>query len=125
MVRCRHERSAQRQYNVPGGRHRSLRSSLPDAAVRHQHPFQKTSSKRRHIQSRGVLGTIGKRIAKGTGSTNMSILLVLFVSLQLQAPDALFGTWQLVSSSGPSAYSRVTCKIEPWQGGLRVINDMV
>jgi hypothetical protein len=55
----------------------------------------------------------------------MSMLLVLFVSLALQAPDALFGTWQLVSSSGPSAYSRVTCKIEPWQGGVRVVYDMV
>jgi hypothetical protein len=55
----------------------------------------------------------------------MSMLLVLFVSLQLQPPDPLFGTWQLVSSSGPSAYSRVTCKIEPWQEGVRVVYDMV
>jgi hypothetical protein len=55
----------------------------------------------------------------------MSMLLLLFVPLLLQAPDALFGTWRLVSSSGPSAYSRVTCKIEPWQDGVRVVYDMV
>ena len=55
----------------------------------------------------------------------MSMLLVLLVSLPLQTRDALFGTWQLVSSSGPSAYSRVTCKIEPWQDGVRVVYDMV
>jgi hypothetical protein len=55
----------------------------------------------------------------------MSMLLVLFVSLLLQTPDAIFGTWRLVSSSGPSAYSRVTCKIEPWHDGVRVVYDMV
>jgi hypothetical protein len=55
----------------------------------------------------------------------MSMLLVLFVSLLLQTSDALFGTWRLVSSSGPSAYSRVTCKIEPWQDSVRVVYDMV
>lgn len=55
----------------------------------------------------------------------MSMILVLFVPLLLQTSDALFGTWRLVSSSGPSAYSRVTCKIEPWQEGVRVVYDMV
>ena len=53
------------------------------------------------------------------------MLLVLFVPLLLQTPDRLFGTWRLVSSSGPSAYSRVTCKIEPWQDAMRVVYDMV
>src|SRR5580765_5426351 len=124
MVRYRDKRAAQRQYDVPGDRHRSLRSSLPDAAVRHQHTLQKASGKRRRIHSRGVLGTIGNTITKSTGTTNM-MFLVLFVPLLLQTRDALFGTWQLASSSGPSAYSRVTCKIEPWQEGVRVVYDMV
>ncbi len=50
------------------------------------------------------------------------MLLVPFV---FQSPEPLLGTWQLTSSSGPTAYSRVTCKIEPWQDRLRVIYDMV
>jgi hypothetical protein len=51
--------------------------------------------------------------------------LVLLAPLVLQHPEPIFGTWRLTSSSGPSAYSRVTCKIEPWQDGLRVTYDMV
>lgn len=50
------------------------------------------------------------------------MLLVPFV---FQSPEPLLGTWQLTSSSGPTAYSRVTCKIEPSQDRLRVIYDMV
>lgn len=51
--------------------------------------------------------------------------LVLLAPLVFQTPEPLFGVWRLSSSSGPSAYSRVTCKIEPWQDGLRVTYDMV
>jgi hypothetical protein len=72
-----------------------------------------------------VFGAIGNRNTRGTGSTRLSVLLGLFVPLLFQPPDPLFGTWRLVSSSGPSAYSRVTCKIEAWQDGLRVVYDMV
>jgi hypothetical protein len=55
------------------------------------------------------------------------ITLLLFVPLlgMAQAQEPLFGTWRLTSGSGPSVYARVTCKIQPWQDGLRVIYDMV
>jgi hypothetical protein len=44
--------------------------------------------------------------------------------------EPLFGTWRLnfaesTFPSGPPAYARVTCKIEPWEDGLKVIYDMV
>jgi hypothetical protein len=44
--------------------------------------------------------------------------------------EPLFGTWRLnlaksALASGPSVYTRVTCKIEPWENGLKVIYDMV
>jgi hypothetical protein len=60
-----------------------------------------------------------------TRSTSSSFSLVLLLSFLFQTQETLFGTWRLDSASGPSAYSRVTCKIEPWQDGLRVIYDMV
>jgi hypothetical protein len=50
---------------------------------------------------------------------------VLLAPFLFQTQEPLFGIWHLDSASGPSAYSRVTCKIEPWQDGLRVIYDMV
>jgi len=50
---------------------------------------------------------------------------MLLASFLFQVQEPLFGTWRLESASGPSAYARVTCKIEPWQDGLRVIYDMV
>ena len=53
------------------------------------------------------------------------MFLVLLVPLVFQHPESILGTWRLTSSSGPSAYSRVTCKIAPWQDGLRVTYDMV
>ena len=54
------------------------------------------------------------------------LVLLLFPSLLIgQIPEPLLGTWHLQSASGPSAYSRVTCKIQPWEDGLRVIYDMV
>jgi hypothetical protein len=53
------------------------------------------------------------------------VLLGLCVSLIGQTPEPLLGTWHLRSASGPSAYTRVTCKIESWEDGLRVIYDMV
>ena len=42
----------------------------------------------------------------------------------------LFGNWRLnlaesTFASGPPAYSRVTCKIGPWEDGLKVVYDMV
>ena len=49
---------------------------------------------------------------------------MLLLPFLFQTQEALFGTWRLDSASGPSAYSRVICKIEPWQDGLRVIYDM-
>ena len=41
----------------------------------------------------------------------------------------LVGTWHLnltqsTFASGPSAYSRVICRIEPWEDGLKVVYDM-
>src|SRR5215470_174706 len=47
------------------------------------------------------------------------------MTLFAQPQEPLSGTWRLQSASGPSAYSRVTCKIEPWRDGLRVVYDMV
>jgi hypothetical protein len=44
--------------------------------------------------------------------------------------EPLFGIWRLNLAesdfaSGPSAYSRVTCKIEPLKDGMKVVYDMV
>jgi len=69
-----------------------------------------------------VFGKVKKQINRGTRS---SVSLVLLLPFLFQTQEALFGTWRLDSASGPSAYSRVICKIEPWQDGLRVIYDMV
>ena len=40
------------------------------------------------------------------------------------------GTWRLNVAqsnfaSGPPAYARVICRIEPWQDGLKVVYDMI
>ena len=56
----------------------------------------------------------------------ITILLLLLA----QDVSPLVGTWRLnmVQSkfaSGPPAYSRVTCRIEPWQDGLKVVYDMI
>jgi hypothetical protein len=69
-----------------------------------------------------VLSKVKKQINR---STRSSVSLVLLLPFLFQTQEALFGTWHLDSASGPSAYSRVICKIEPWQDGLRVIYDMV
>jgi hypothetical protein len=55
----------------------------------------------------------------------ITILLLL-----LQDVSPLVGTWRLNMErskfdSGPPAYSRVTCRIEPWQDGLKVVYDMI
>ena len=47
-----------------------------------------------------------------------------------QDREPLLGTWRLnfaesTFASGPPAYVRVTCKIEPWEDGLKVTYDMV
>src|SRR5262245_17379371 len=44
--------------------------------------------------------------------------------------EPLFGRWRLnftesTFAPGPAAYARVTCKIAPWEDGLRVIYDMI
>ena len=52
-------------------------------------------------------------------------VILLLAPFVFQVPESLLGTWKLTSSSGPSAYSRVTCKIEARQEGIRVIYDMV
>ncbi len=56
------------------------------------------------------------------------VLLLLLASADDVSP--LVGTWRLnvarsIFASGPSAYSRVTCRIERWRDGLRVVYDMV
>lgn len=61
--------------------------------------------------------------------------LVLFVVLYgifaiAQGVTPLVGTWRLNLersdfASGPPVYARVTCRIEPWQDGLKVVYDMV
>ena len=55
----------------------------------------------------------------------VEIFLALLVPFLFQAPEPLFGTWILQHATGPSAYARVSCRIEPWPEGLRVIYDMV
>ncbi|HYR91128.1 MAG TPA: hypothetical protein VE422_44135 [Terriglobia bacterium] len=61
-------------------------------------------------------------------------MTILTLALPCAAPgqdrEPLIGTWRLdfaesTFPSGPPAYTRVTCKIEPWQDGLKVIYDMV
>jgi len=46
-----------------------------------------------------------------------------------QAQDSWIGTWRLNPSKSTSApnspYKRVTSKIESWEGGLKVVYDMV
>ena len=61
------------------------------------------------------------------------ILLLFFVMmprLSAQDREPLIGTWRLsfpesTFASGPPSYSRVTCKIDPWEDGLKVTYDMV
>lgn len=57
-----------------------------------------------------------------------TILLSLALSAT-QAQDSWIGTWRLnPSKSTPapnSPYKRVTSKIEAWEGGLKVVYDMV
>jgi hypothetical protein len=55
---------------------------------------------------------------------------IILLLLLAQDVSPLVGTWRLnmVQSkfaSGPPAYSRVTCRIEPWQDGLKVVYDMI
>jgi hypothetical protein len=58
------------------------------------------------------------------------VFLVMLLPLFAQDREALIGTWRLdfaesKFASGPPPYVRVTCKIDPWQDGLKVIYDMV
>ena len=58
----------------------------------------------------------------------VTILTILTPSGQDREP--LFGTWRLnfaesTFASGPPPYVRVTCKIDPWEDGLKVTYDMV
>jgi hypothetical protein len=60
----------------------------------------------------------------------MILTLALPCASRGQDREPLVGMWRLNFSestfgSGPPAYSRVTCRIEPWEDGLRVIYDMV
>ena len=67
-------------------------------------------------------------------------MVVLFFTMILAAAlpyassgqdrEPLLGTWRLnfaesTFASGPPAYVRVICKIEPWEDGLKVTYDMV
>lgn len=59
-----------------------------------------------------------------------AIFFLLALPLWGQDRDALIGTWRLdftesTFASGPPPYARVTCKIEPWEDGLKVTYDMV
>jgi len=65
------------------------------------------------------------------------VLFVPFVAISLCGfcaawgqDQELFGIWRLnfaesTFASGPPPFARVTCKIEPWEDGLKVIYDMV
>lgn len=60
------------------------------------------------------------------------IVLIVLLALNLWAQENApwFGTWNLnlAKSSGrsePPRFKRETCRIEPWQDGIRVIYDMV
>ena len=65
--------------------------------------------------------------------TKIIILLALAVPCAAWSEDRqpLVGTWRLnfaesTFASGPQAYVRVTCTIEPWKDdGLKVVYDMV
>jgi hypothetical protein len=72
-----------------------------------------------------MFGKVELGRTKGTGSARKPVFLALLMPFLLQTPEPLFGTWILKYTTGPSAYSRVSCRIEPWQDGLRVIYDMV
>ena len=60
-------------------------------------------------------------------------LLVLGGVVSAQDKDGatpLVGTWRLNVAqskfpSGPPSYARVTCRIEPWEDGLKVVYDMI
>ena len=59
-------------------------------------------------------------------------VFLLLLAGRTSAEDAtsLVGTWRLdfagsTFASGPPVYVRVTCKIEPWNDGLKVTYDMV
>ena len=65
-------------------------------------------------------------------SFSRSLLLLLLVAVRVSAEDVtpLAGTWRLNVEksnfvSGPPAYSRVICRIEPREDGLRVVYDMI
>jgi hypothetical protein len=47
-----------------------------------------------------------------------------------QAPSSWFGTWtynaaKSTTAAGPFPFKRATCRIEPWEDGVRVTYDLV
>ena len=57
-------------------------------------------------------------------------LLVFAGRASAQDASPLVGTWRLnvaqsKFASGPPAYARVICRIEPWEDGLKVVYDMI
>jgi hypothetical protein len=70
-------------------------------------------------------------------TTRIRVFLVvlaaaLTVALHAESPPALplFGVWKMNPSKssvdpGPVPYKKSTCKIEPWEDGLKVTYDMV
>jgi hypothetical protein len=60
----------------------------------------------------------------------LTFLSIAATSAFSQAEEPLYGVWRLDPNastflSGPPTYKTVTCKIEPWKDGLRVVYDMV
>ncbi len=85
-------------------------------------------------------GALNRHLKKSTDSGAVRFVCAFFFSTTLlltftsaalaQESNPLLGTWRLNLSkssflSGPPTYKTVTCKIVPWQDGVRVIYDMV
>ena len=60
----------------------------------------------------------------------VAAIFILRLTLIGQAQAPLFGTWKLnlaksAYDPGPPPYKRSTCRIEPWEDGMKVTYDMV
>src|SRR5215510_6687555 len=70
---------------------------------------------------------------RGRGGSLLPFPILFFLTiptLSAQDRQPLIGTWRLNFDeskfvSGPPPYVRVSCKIEPWEDGLKVTYDMV
>ena len=70
------------------------------------------------------------RIRATTVAAMLLIALTWPGSAAGQAPTSWFGTWaynaaKSTTAAGPVPFKRATCRIEPWEAGVRITYDLV